>query len=258
MQTIAVVAQKGGVGKTSTAHAIGAGLARFKGCKVLFVDTDAQGNLSRTLEADTQQAGDVLDVMTGRLSAGEAIQHTAHGDIIAASAALSGADREAALNKVGREYRLKKALESIAAAYDYCIIDTPPALSTLTVNALTAASSVLIPAQADVYSLEALSSLRETIETVQAYCNPALKVEGILLTRYNGRAVLSRDVAEMMTKEAEALHTQVYSTQIRECTAVKEAQAMREDIFSYSPRCNASKDYKAIIDAITTGEGKQA
>ena len=123
----------------------------------------------------------------------------------------------------------------------------------ITVNALTAADRIIIPAQADDYSLEALSRLRETIETVKTYCNPTLQVDGILLTRFNGRAVISREIADMMEEEASALSTRIYKTRIRECTAVKEAQALREDIFSYSPRSNAAKDYRAVIEEIIGG-----
>ena len=255
MITYAVIAQKGGVGKTTTAQAIGAGLAKYHAARVLFIDTDAQGNLSRTMEADSSgmMGADALEVMTGRAGIREAIQHTAHGDIVASSPALTGADREPTLSKVGREYRLRKALEGIAGSYDYCIIDTPPALSIITVNALTAADRVVIPAQADDYSLEALARLRETIDTVKAYCNPSLQVDGILLTRYNGRAVISRDIADMMQTEAEALSSRIYATRIRECTAVKEAQAVREDIYTYAPRSNAAKDYRAIVEEMTGG-----
>lgn len=252
MITIAVIAQKGGVGKTSTAHAIGIGLAKYHAARVLFVDTDAQGNLSRSMEADNTgtTGADALEVLTGRATVEEAIQHTPHGDIVASSPALSGADREPSLSKVGREYRLKQALEAVSGSFDYCIVDTPPQLSIITVNALTASDKAIIPAQADDYSLEALSRLRETIETVKTYCNPSLSVDGILLTRFNGRAVISREIADMMEAEASALHTRIYRTRIRECTAVKEAQALREDIYSYAPRSNAAKDYRAVIDEL--------
>ena len=255
MITLSVIAQKGGVGKTTSAQSIGAGLARYHGTKVLFVDTDAQGNLSRSMEADNTgtTGASSLEVLTGRAPVEAAIQHTPHGDIVASSPALSGADREPALSKVGREYRLKKALESVSGDYDYCIIDTPPALSIITVNALTACDKAIIPAQADDYSLEALSRLRETIETVRTYCNPSLQVDGILLTRYNSRAVISREISDLMEEEAAALNTRIYQTRIRECTAVKEAQAVREDIFSYSPRSNAAKDYRAVIDELLGG-----
>ena len=261
MISIAVIAQKGGVGKTSTAHAVGIGLAKYHAARVLFIDTDAQGNLSRTMEADNSgtTGADALEILTGRATVEEAIQRTPHGDIVASSPALSGADREPALSKVGREYRLKKALEAVSGRYDYCLIDTPPALSIVTVNALTAADKVIIPAQADDYSLEALERLKETLETVKTYCNPSLSVDGILLTRFNGRAVISREIADMMEDKASALSTRIYRTRVRECTAVKEAQAVREDIYSYAPRSNAAKDYRAVIDELIGGahDGKE-
>jgi len=255
MITLAVIAQKGGVGKSTTAQAIGVGLSEFHGARVLYIDTDAQGNLSRSMEADYSgtTGADALEVLTGRSTVEDATQHTGHGDIVASSPALSGADREPELSKVGREYRLRKALEAVSGAYDYCIIDTPPALSIITVNALTAADRVIIPAQADDYSLEALERLRETIETVKAYCNPSLQVDGILLTRFNGRAVLSREIAEMIDQAAQKMDTRLYQTRIRECTAVKEAQALREDIYSYAPRSNAAKDYRALLNEIIGG-----
>lgn len=252
MVTVAVTAQKGGTGKTTTALAIGIGLAKYYSAKVLFVDLDAQGNLSRSMEADYSgtTGADTLEVLTGRATVTESIQRTAHGDIVASSPALNGADTAPELTKVGREYRLRKALESVSGQYDYCILDTPPALSIVTVNALTAADRVIIPAQADDYSLDSLERLRETTETVKAYCNPSLQVDGILITRYNGRAILGREIADLMTQAAERMETRLYQTRIRECTALKEAQAVREDIYSYSPRSNAAKDYRALLEEL--------
>lgn len=259
MVTIAVIAQRGGVGKSTTAHAIGRGLIKDYSAKVLFVDLDAQGNLSRSMEADNSgiSGADVLAALTGRATTEAAIQHTPQGDILASTPALSGADtRESifsASNPKGRVYCLKKALEAVSGAYDYAVIDTPPALSIITVNALTACNKVIIPVQAEIFSLEALSRLRDTIETVKASCNPALQVDGILLTRYNGRAVISRDIAEMIEAEAPALKTRVYNTRIRECTAIKEAQALKQDIYTYAPRSNAAKDYRALLTEIIGG-----
>ncbi len=252
MRTIAITAQKGGTGKTTTAHAVGTGLSKYKAAKVLFIDLDAQGNLSRSMEADHSgtTGADALGVLTGRVKAAEAIQHTEHGDVIAGTPALSGSDREPSLSKVGREYCLKKALEAVSGLYDYCVVDTPPALSIITVNALTAADSAIIPIQADDYSLEALERLRETVETIKAYCNPALKVDGILLTRFNSRTVLSREIADLIAKAAEDMGTKLYQTRIRECNAIKEAQALREDIYTYAPRSNAAKDYRSLIEEL--------
>ena len=253
VKIVAVINQKGGVGKSTTALALGTGLF-LKGYKTLFIDLDAQGNLSYTLGADAAGLTGIssFDVLTGKITAGLAIQRTKQGDVIASSPALAGADT--VLTAVGKEYHLKEALETLESKYDYCIIDTPPALGILTINALTACNDVLIPAQADVYSLQGISQLHGTLQTVKKYCNPPLNVLGILLTRYNGRAVISREVAEMIEKTAAQLHTKLYQTKIRETTAIKEAQARRQSIYEYAPKSNAATDYKALIDEILREE----
>lgn len=249
-KAIAVINQKGGVGKSTTALAIGAGLS-LKGYAVLFIDLDAQGNLSYTLGAETK-GYNAMGVLERPETAKEEIQHTPQGDIIASSPKLAGADK--LLEETGKEYRLKEALESLQGAYDYIIVDTPPALGILTINALTACTGAIIPAQADIYSLQGISQLNSTIETVRKYCNPSLSIMGIVLTRFNGRSIIRREVAEMLERTAEQLHTKLYSSKIRECTALVEAQATKQNIYSYAPRSNATADYKALVDEILKGE----
>lgn len=250
MKTIAIVNRRGGVGKTATAHAIGAGLA-LRGYKTLFIDLDSQCNL--TYDIGVQKAPlTSMDVLSGTATAEEAIQHTGGGDIIPASPSLAVADT--AIEGTGKEHRLREALEPLAGVYDYCIIDTPPALGVLTVNALTASQWAIIPAQAEVHSLQGIGLLYEAIQAVQKYTNPALKVEGILITRYNGRAILSKDMRGNLEETARELGTKVFATPIRECIAIKEAQAMQRDIYSYSPRSNATEDYTALIEELVTGQ----
>lgn len=250
MQVIAVINQKGGVGKSTTALAIGAGFI-LKGYKILYIDLDAQGNLSYTLKASN--AGyNVMGILQKPETVKGEIQNTEQGDVIASSPALSGADT--LLTEIGKEYRLREAIELIKDLYDYVIIDTPPALGILTINALTACNGIIIPAGADIYSLQGISQLKGTIETVKKYCNNSLEILGILLTRYNSRAIISREVAEMLEKTAKRLNTKLYDTKIRECTAIKEAQAMRESIFTYAPKSNATVDYKALTDEILKQE----
>ena len=250
----AVAIQKGGQGKTVTAYALGAGLA-LRGQRVLFIDLDAQGNLSYTLGADaTGLTGrSAFEVLQGATSATEAIQHTPLGDIIASSPALAAADTT--LTAVGKEYRLREALEALGDAYDRIILDTPPSLGILTVNALTAADSLIIPAQADMYSLQGIGQLWQTIQTIRRYCNPRLAIEGVLLTRYNGRAVISRDLSDMLEQTAAQMGTKVFKARIRECTALKEAVAVKTDIYTYAPRSNAAADYSAFIGELLEGEG---
>lgn len=249
-ECIAVINQKGGVGKSTTAYALGAGLI-LKGYKVLFMDLDAQGNLSYNMGALSKSITS-LEVLTGTATAQEATVTTASGDLIPASPALASAD--ALITTTGKEYRLREALEPLKKSYDYIILDTPPALGILTVNALTACNSVVIPAQADTFSLQGIGQLSQTIQTVKKYCNPSLSIKGIVITRYSSRAVLTRDMTELLDDTARQLNTKLYKTKIRECIAIKEAQASQQDIYSYSPKSNATADYKQLVEEILEKE----
>jgi len=254
LKSYAIINQKGGVGKSTTAEALGAGLT-LKGYKVLFIDLDAQGNLTYTLGANSKGYNS-LDVLTQEATAEAAIQHTDRGDIIPSTPALAGADT--AITSTGKEYRLKEALEPLKKSYDFIVIDTPPALGILTINALTACTGAVIPAQADIYSLQGISQLNQTIETVKRYCNPALMIEGIVLTRYTPRAIISREVADTIEETAAQLHTKLYKTRVRDCTAIKEAQATKQSIYNYSPKSNGAADYTALTaEIIGEGEAKQ-
>ena len=246
MKIITTVNRRGGVGKTATAHAVGAGLAHL-GYKILFVDLDSQTNLSYDLAAD-QSRYSAIDLLTGAAESEQIIQHKNKWDLIPADPALATAD--AVITGTGKEYRLKEALQPISSQYDYCIVDTPPALNTLTVNALTAATAAIVPAQAEIHSIQGIGLLNETIEQVRRYCNNKLLIDGIAITRYNGRAILSMDMLTNLVAAADQLGTRVYSTPIRECISIKEAQATQQDIFTYAPASNAAKDYAALLAEI--------
>lgn len=243
---IVVAIQKGGTGKSTTALSLTAGLT-LKNKKVLAVDLDAQGNLSGTARAKKNGAT-ALGILTGELKIENAIQHTEIGDVIAANKTLAGAD--AFITETGKEYRLREALSQIETSYDYIIIDTPPALGILTINALTACDSVIIPAQADLYSLESIEELAETIRTVRKYTNQKLIIEGIVLTRYSARSVLSKDIMKLTKQLAVKLETKVFNTTIREAIAIKEAQINRQSIYNYAPKAKVTEDYKALIDEL--------
>lgn len=245
-EIIAVINQKGGVGKSTTAQAIGQCLF-LKGYKVLFIDLDAQGNLTYSLNANSNNKT-VLEALTGQATAKEVIIKTETGDLMPSNIQLSGADLM--LTEMGKEYRLKEAIEPLKKQYDYIIIDTPPALGILTVNALTACTGIIIPAQADIYSLQGIGQLNNTIEAVRKYCNKDLTLKGIVLTRFNKRAVLSRDVAELLEQTANTLKTKLYKTHIREAVAVKEAQIQKTCLFTYAPKSNASIDYMNLTDEV--------
>ena len=246
-QTIAIANQKGGVGKSTTALALGAGYI-LKGYKVLYIDLDPQGNLSYTLGGKTSDYS-ILEVLNNQGTALQALQRTqGGGDLIPSSPSLSGSDIQ--LSQTGKEYKLSEAIAPIKGRYDYIIIDTPPSLGILTVNALTACTWAIIPAQADTYSLQGIGQLYNTISTVGQYCNPSLIIKGILLTRHNNRIILSRDMQDMIAEAATQLGTVLFATTIRENVALREAQASRRDIFNYAPKSHAAQDYQALIDEL--------
>lgn len=249
MYVFATINQKGGVGKSTTAATLWAGLT-LKGFKTLAIDLDAQTNLSFIVGADTGKKT-ALSLLTGEATADEAIQHLGAGDIIPASKNLAGID--AVVEGTGREYRLKEALEPLQACYDYAVIDTPPALGISTINALTACNSVIIPAQADILSLQGIEQLAETMKPVKKYCNHDLTIAGILLTRYNSRTALTRDITNYVQQLASRLNTKVFATPIREGIAVKEAQINQRTLFDYAPKANVTSDYTAFIEELLEG-----
>lgn len=246
-EIITIINQKGGVGKSTTANAIGAWLS-LQGQKVLYIDMDAQGNLSYSLKASNKYLS-TMEVLRGTATAEDAICHTMQGDIIPANNSIALA--ESYLKDTGKEYRLKECLQPIIDRYDYIIIDTPPALNVVTINALTASDSVIIPVQADIYSMQGVTLLKETIDTVRKYCNPQLEIKGILITRYSNRNNLTKEIIELMEQQATALDAKIFKTRIRECIALKESQANCIDIFTYAPRSNATIDYENLMKEIT-------
>ncbi len=245
----AVTNQKGGVGKTTTAAALITGL-HAKGYKVLGIDLDMQGNLSYTMGAP-QGKPTILGVMLGEVPTENAIHHTPDGDIIPYAKGLNAAEKQ--FCDTGREYILRKALEDIQGRYDFIIIDTPPSLGILTVNALTAAHALIIPAQADMYSTQAILETHRTMQTVKEYCNHDLKYAGILLTRYNGRATITKEAEEHISQIAADMQTKVFTARIREGVSIKEAAAMQEPLIKYAPKSNAAIDYQQFINEILEG-----
>ena len=251
---IAIVNQKGGVAKTTTTLALGAFL-HGKGRKVLFVDLDSQCNLTHTI--GIQEGGPtVLDIMDHKELAAEAVVHTEWGDVIPSTGNLAIADTH--FVDFARAYHLKEALDGLKDTYDYLLVDTPPSLGVLTMNALTASDSLVIPAQADRYSMEGIAQLYQTVDVVRKYSNPNLRVLGILITRYTNRSVLRRAMAESLQQVAEARNTHLFDARIRECVALSEAQTKGCDIFTYNKHSNATKDYQAFgSEFLTLVEEKQ-
>ena len=247
MRIISVANQKGGTAKTSTAHALATGAA-YKGKRSLAIDFDPQGNLSFIMGADASRAG-AYELMKQQAKAAQIVQYTSQGDIIPASLNLAAADIEFS-GKPGRDFFLQAALEPLQDAYDVVVIDTPPTLGTLLVNALTASDEVIIPMSADILSLQGLYQLAETIDQVKSFCNRGLKVTGILITKYSGRTVLARDIKETIEAKCAELGIPVLNTVIRDGVAVREAQTTQESLFAYAPNSNPAKDYLQLFDEI--------
>ena len=201
---ITVINQKGGVGKTTTAHALGSWLQNKQQKKVLFVDLDQQGNLTYATNASHSESNALGLLINAKLDT-QAIQVTpTNYHIIASSPML--ANVESMLTMTGREYRLKEALNTLQD-YDYLVIDTPPSLNILTINALTASDFALIPAQADIFSVQGITQLGQTIDAIKRYTNKDLKVLGIVLTRYSNRNILSRDLQQVIHDTATVSYT---------------------------------------------------
>lgn len=251
-QVISINNQKGGVAKTTTAQALGQGLS-LEGFKVLLVDLDPQGNLSFSVGANTDN-NTMYEVLRGQVAAADTIQSVGNEDIIPSSILLSGADLE--FTQTGREYLLKDTLAPLVNKYDFIIIDTPPTLGILTINSLTAANKTIIPIGSDIYSLQGLGQLNDTIQRVRKYVNPGLIIEGILLTRYNSRTILSSELKETAKDVANKLETRLFNTTIRESVAIREAQAQQVNMFEYAPNNNAIKDYKAFVKELLESEGE--
>lgn len=242
---ITISNQKGGVGKTTTCAALASGLF-LAGHRVLGIDLDPQGNLGFCLGGEEEHPWTVLDLLNGSVSAGEAVCQGQFCDLLLSDITLSGW----AARSGGSEAVLREAIRPLEDSYDYIVIDTPPALNLLTVNAYTASDYLVIPMASDILSLVGLSQLKETIESVRSSFNPSLKVLGILLNRFNHRTLLSRDVLEMAEQLAAQIGTQVFDTKIRTGVAIAEAPAHGESIFSYNPRSSAVKDYKNFLEEV--------
>lgn len=245
---IAVANQKGGVGKTTTSCALASGLTR-RGYKVLAIDLDPQGNLSESLGAQNIQCMTMLNLFRGEDDVSSAIQHLKNCDIIPANITLSGTERE--LNETGREYKLKKILNTVKDNYDYIIIDTAPSLGILTINAFTAANKILIPSTASIFAALGIKQLSETISKVKEYCNEGIEVSGILITRFNPRSRINKDLREVINQY---IHAPIYNTFIRNSVVVEEAQASKKDIYDYSVDSTVAVDYEKFIEEFLKGE----
>ena len=248
MNVITLINKKGGVAKTTTALALTNGLARRK-FKVLAIDCDAQCNFSKASGAEDDVIG-IYDILTGKENINDAIQHLEHYDFISADKRLSNID--VALSRPGREYQLKKALRNLKNNYDFCIIDNPPALNVAVANTLTASNKVIICANAEAFAVDGLMELSASLDDVQEFMNPDLKVDGILITIFNPRTIIGQHNKEQIQKIAQAMNTKVYNTVIRRCNTITVSQSERKSIFDY-PTSNAALDYDKFVGEFLNG-----
>ena len=249
---IAVTNQKGGVGKTTTAVNLSA-LVADAGKRVLLVDIDPQGNATSGLGKADTDSNTVYEVLLGEAPAKDALVPTGFGalDLMPTAIELAGAEIEL-VAVADRESLLKRALEPLKADYDYIFIDCPPSLSLLTLNALTAADSVLIPIQCEYYALEGVGQLVNTIKLMRRKLNPALEVEGILLTMYDGRTNLCAQVVQEVRTH---FRDEAFETLIPRNVRLSEAPSYGLPIHLYDARCAGAQAYRELARELIERNG---
>ena len=240
---VAIVNQKGGVGKTTTCVNLAAAVAQT-GKRVLLCDFDPQANATSGMGVDKTVSNGVYDVIINGVDTEKAIVSTPYGDVLPSSKALAGAGVEM-INLPDRQFLLKKALSRVADQYDFIFIDCPPSLELLTLNALCAANSLLVPVQGEYYALEGLSDLMNTVRIVRRSMNPSLDIEGVLLTMFDGRTNLSIQVAQEVKR---FFGSKVYSTVIPRNVRLSEAPSHGRPITAYDRNCRGADAYIALAD----------
>ena len=251
---VAVANQKGGVGKSTTVINLGAGLA-FQGERVLLVDLDPQGNTTSGLGVDRSAIKhSTYDLLVDDVAAEDVIEPSSVRDLflVPATIELAGAEIEL-VSMFSREHRLENALKTVIDDYDFILIDSPPSLGLLTVNGLTAADEVLIPIQCEYYALEGVGQLMRNIQLVQTSLNPQLDVEGVVLTMYDGRTTLSKQV----TKEVrDHFGKRAYKTVIPRTVRLSEAPSHGEPIEAYDRMNRGAIAYRELTSEFRRRHGR--
>ncbi|WP_417043844.1 ParA family protein [Dysosmobacter sp.] len=249
-KTVAIVNQKGGVGKTTTCVNLAATLMEA-GKKVLLCDFDPQANSTSGMGVDKTVSKGIYQVLIGESEAREAVAHTRFGDVLPSNKALAGAGIEL-IGMERREFLLRDALEQLAADYDFIFIDCPPSLELLTLNALCAADTILVPVQGEYYALEGLSDLMNTVRIVRRSLNPKLELEGVLLTMFDGRTNLALQVAEEVKHYFPG---KVYATVIPRNVRLSEAPSHGKPITAYDRSSRGAEAYTAFAAEFLKRQG---
>jgi chromosome partitioning protein len=246
---IAIANQKGGVGKTTTAINLAAAMA-LKGLRTLLIDLDPQANSSLSFVDTHELERSVYDLLTdSSVTVQDVVQeadNVPHLDVAPASIGLAKAEAKL-LGELDSYFRLKDKVDKVRRRYDYIIIDTPPALGIITVNALVAATHVLIPIQSSYFALEGTDDLLETIDKIRQRANRRLQILGAVLTLFDKRTLLSRDIKEQVQ---EVFGDQLFETVISKSVRLEESPAYREPIFSFAPRSTGAYQYYALSEEI--------
>jgi chromosome partitioning protein len=247
-RVISFANQKGGVAKTTTTLNLGVAFAE-QGLKVLLVDLDPQGNLtmSQGLNPDSIERS-MFDVLVHRLPLQEVIHH-AEVDLAVSSIDLAGAELALA-SMIGRERALEKALAVVKDAYDYVLVDTPPSLGLLTINALVASNGVIVPVQCEYLSLRGLVQLENTLSMIRENLNPHVEIEGILPTMYDSRTLHSREAVEILQENFGEL---VFGTKIRKTVRYAEAPVKGTSVLKYDPSGSAAEAYRELAKEVLNG-----
>lgn len=242
----AIITQKGGVGKTTTVNALASAFSK-QGFRVLAVDMDPQGNLSFSTGADSELPT-IFDAITGSARVQRCIQKMPMTDVIPSNILLTGAELE--FTGQSREFILKNVLQVVEDEYDYIFIDSPPGLGFLTINALAASQYVILPMLPDIFSLQGLVQVYDTIQYVKKACNPELEVAGILINRYRRFSKLHKESVGTAAMVADNFNIPIFETYIRSSAALSEAQSLQCSIFEYAPRAAGVRDYLKLSSEI--------
>ncbi len=242
---ISLLNHKGGVGKTTSTINIGAALVEL-GKKVLLIDLDPQANLTLSLGISRQKYT-IYESLRGESDL-VPFQVRPNFDVVSSSLDLSGAEMEL-INEAGREYILRELFSPLENEYDFILIDCPPSLGLLTLNALTSSHLVIIPLQTEFLALQGVAKIKQVIDKVKFRLNKSLEIGGVLPTMYDSRKVLNRDVVETIKKY---FGEKVFNTYIRDNIALAEAPAQRKDIFQYNPKSPGAEDYLNLAKEILT------